>query len=52
MESYSSIGWFFPCNATDKCKIVTLSLQKNQPLLKKYLEDSTLSQMATCVIRL
>ena len=27
-----AVGWFFPCNATDKCEILTVSLQKNQLL--------------------
>ena len=36
VRSNVAIVWFFPCNATDKCKILAFSLQK--------ISDSTLTQ--------
>ena len=53
---YVTVDRFFPCNATDKCKILPFSLQKNQWLnfdtSSRNPVDSTLTQMAICVIRL
>ena len=32
MRSNLAVGWSFPCNAADKCKILTFSFQKNKRL--------------------
>ena len=56
VRSDVAVGWFFPCNATYKCKIFTFSLRKNQWLnfdsSSTYPVDSTLTQMTISVIRL
>ena len=55
VRSNVAVGWFFPCSAIGKCKILTFSLRKKsvtQLWLKQYLIDSTLTQMTIRVIRL
>ena len=57
-RSNVAVGCFFPCKSTDKCKILTFSLQKKisdvESLisLNQYPVDSTLTQMTSSVIRL
>ena len=52
---YLAFGWFFPCNTTDKCKILTFSLQNiwwlNFDSSSRYAVDSTLTHMTINVIR-
>ena len=44
MRSNIAVGWFFPCNATGKCKTLTFSLQKNK------ISDSTLAQAVSSLL--